>query len=225
LAASPQAPPGHGHRHRQERTAVSLVEVLLRARWAKRVLFLVDRFALRDQALTAFKEFLPTEPSWPQEGDKGFARGRRVYVATYPTMLNLIQGRDTPDSWISPHFFDLVVADESHRSIYNAYQQVLDHFNAIILGLTATPADRIDHDTFRLFACEAFDPTYAYTYEEAIAHDPPYLCDFEVLKVRSKFQVEGSTARRYRRRCSAASSPRARTWRTSTSRARTWSAR
>ncbi len=173
------------------RTAVSLVEVLLRARWAKRVLFLVDRVALRDQALAAFKELLPSEPAWPGEGEKAFVRGRRVYVATYPTVLNLIQGGTSPGSWISPHFFDLVIADESHRSIYNTYQQVLDYFNAITVGLTATPTDRIDHDTFRLFECDAFDPTYAYTYEEAIAHNPPYLCDFEVLEVRSKFQVEG----------------------------------
>ena len=173
------------------RTAVSLIEALLRARWAKRVLFLVDRIALRDQALATFKEFLPSEPVWPQEGEKSFVRDRRIYVTTYPTMLNLIQNGDTPQSWISPHFFDVVVADESHRSIYNTYQQVLGYFNAIKLGLTATPTDRIDHDTFELFDCETHDPSFAYTSEEAISHDPPYLNDFEVLKVRSKFQLEG----------------------------------
>ena len=106
-------------------------------------------------------------------------------------MLNLIQAGTTRESYISPHFFDLVIADESHRSLYNVYQQVLDYFHAIKLGLTATPTDRIDHDTFQLFDCAANDPTFAYSYEEAIAHDPPYLCDFEVLKVRSKFQLEG----------------------------------
>lgn len=173
------------------RTAVSLIDVLFRARWAKRVLFLVDRIALRDQALAAFKEFMPAEPAWPQDGEREFARGRRVYVTTYPTMLNLIQNGGAPASWLSPHFFDVVVADESHRSIYNVYQQVLEYFHAIKIGLTATPRDQIDHDTFELFDCDTYDPTFAYTYEEAVAHEPPYLCDFEVLRVRSKFQIEG----------------------------------
>ena len=173
------------------RTAVSLIDVLFRARWAKRVLFLVDRIALRDQALAAFKEFMPSEPVWPQEAEKSFARDRRIFVTTYPTMLHLVQNDESPATWISPHFFDVVIADESHRSIYNIYQQVLGYFNAIKIGLTATPTDRIDHDTFQLFDCETYDPTFAYSYDEAISHEPPYLCDFEVLKVRSKFQIEG----------------------------------
>lgn len=173
------------------RTATALMDVLIRARWAKRILFLVDRIALRDQALDAFKEHIPPEPRWPKEGEKQFAKDRRIYVCTYPTMLNLIQSETTPQSWISPHFFDVIIADESHRSIYNTYLQVLDYFNAIKLGLTATPKDHIDHDTFKLFNCDTHDPTFAYTYEEAIEHDPPFLCDFEVLQVRSKFQLEG----------------------------------
>ena len=173
------------------RVAVALLDVLSRARWAKRVLFLVDRIPLRDQALDAFKEHLPAEPRWPQTGEKQFAKDRRVYVVTYPTMLNLIHNGTTPETWISPHFFDVVIADESHRSIYNIYLQVLNYFNAIKLGLTATPKDIIDYDTFKLFDCEVHDPTFAYSFEEAIDHDPPYLCDFEVLKVRSKFQLEG----------------------------------
>ena len=135
------------------RTAIGLLDVLIRARWAKRVLFLVDRIALRDQALDAFKEYIPAEPRWPRRGEKTFKRDRRIYVTTYPTMLNLIQNGTTSNSWISPYFFDVVIADESHRSIYNIYLQVLDYFNAIKLGLTATPKDHIDHDTFKLFDC------------------------------------------------------------------------
>ena len=173
------------------RTAAALMDVLMRARWAQRILVLVDRIALRDQALEAFREHVPSEPVWPQKGEKTFARDRRIYVATYPTMLNLIESGTTPETWISPFFFDVVIADESHRSIYNIYKSVLDYFNAIKLGLTATPRDHIDHDTFKMFECEAGVPTFAYTYEEAVAHEPPYLCDFEVLKVRSKFQLEG----------------------------------
>jgi type I site-specific restriction endonuclease len=177
------------------RTAVSLLDVLLRAKWAKRVLFLVDRIPLQEQALGAFQDFLPSAPCWPQiEGhsiEREFVRNRRVYVTTYPTMLHLIQNGTTSADWISPYFFDVVIADESHRSIYNTYTQVLQYFHAIKLGLTATPTDYLDHDTFQLFECPANDPTFAYTYAEATAHVPPYLCDFEVLKVRSKFQLEG----------------------------------
>lgn len=173
------------------RTATALIDVLGRARWAKRVLFLVDRIALRDQALEAFEEHIPAEPRWPVMDERGFARNRRLYVTTYPTMLNLIESGTTPETWISPHFFDLIIADESHRSIYNIYRQVLDYFHALKIGLTATPTAHIDHDTFRLFECDAHDATFAYTFEDAIAHEPPYLCDFEVLKVRSQFQLEG----------------------------------
>ena len=107
------------------RTVVALADVLRRARWAKRVLFLVDRLALQEQALEAFEEHIPAAPQWPHTGEKGFNRTRQIYVTTYPTMLNLIENGTTPDSWISPFFFDLIVADESHRSVYNVYRQVL----------------------------------------------------------------------------------------------------
>jgi len=174
------------------RTATALFDVLIRSRWAKRILFLVDRIALRNQALDAFKEHVPSEPRWPASfREKKFEQNRRIYVTTYPTMLNLIQNGTTPESWISPYFFDLIIADESHRSIYNTYKQVIQYFSGIKLGLTATPRDHIDHDTFKLFNCDPGMPTYGYSYEEAVEHDPPYLCDFKVLNVRSKFQIQG----------------------------------
>lgn len=177
------------------RVATALMDVLLRSHWAKRVLFLVDRIPLRDQALEAFREHLPSEPLWPRQAgntvEKKFHPDRRIYVNTYPTMLNLIQNGTTPSKWISPHFFDVIIADESHRSIYNIYQSVLKYFDTLSIGLTATPKDHINHDTFKLFECDVNDPTFAYTYEEAVNHQPPYLSDFEVLRVRSKFQLEG----------------------------------
>lgn len=173
------------------RTLVALVDVLLRTRWAKRILFLVDRIALQEQALEAFKEFVPSEPRWPEQGERAFASTRRIYVTTYPAMLNLIQAGVKPDVYLSPHFFDLIVADESHRSLYNVYSQVLDYFHGLKVGLTATPKDHIDQNTFKLFDCDVYDPTFAYSFDEAVAHEPPYLCNFEVLKVRSKFQLEG----------------------------------
>ncbi|MBC2711379.1 MAG: DEAD/DEAH box helicase family protein [Desulfosarcina sp.] len=174
------------------RTAIALVDALMRAAHIERILFLVDRIALREQGLTAFKEHLPNEPRWPKVGEKLITKDRRIYLATYPTMLNIIRDELSP---LSPHFFDLVVIDESHRSIYNTYGEILDYFKAINLGLTATPTDVIDHNTFELFACEDGLPTFAYTYEEAVNNTPPYLCDFQVMKIQTKFQMEGISRR------------------------------
>lgn len=174
------------------RTCIALVDALMRAGHAERVLFLVDRIALRDQGLTAFKEHLPNEPRWPKEGEQLFAKDRRIYISTYPTMLNIIREEGNT---LSPHFFDLIVIDESHRSIYNTYGEVLDYFKAISLGLTATPTDILDHNTFKLFHCEDGLPTFAYTYEEAVNNIPPYLCNFQVMKIHTKFQDEGISKR------------------------------
>ncbi len=174
------------------RTCIAMVDALMRAGHAEKVLFLVDRIALREQALATFKEHLPNEPRWPNVGEKLIAMDRRIYVATYPTMLNII--RDDAQH-LSPHFFDFIVVDESHRSIYNTYGEILDYFKTITLGLTATPTDIIDHNTFQLFHCEDGIPTFAYTYEEAVNNVPPYLCNFQVMKIQTKFQMEGISKR------------------------------
>lgn len=174
------------------RTCIAMVDALMRAGHAEKVLFLVDRIALREQALGAFKEHLPNEPRWPNVGEKLIAKDRRVYVATYPTMLNII--RDEVQH-LSPHFFDFIVVDESHRSIYNTFGEVLDYFKTITLGLTATPTDIIDHNTFGLFHCEDGLPTFAYTFEEAVNNVPPFLSSFQVMKIQTKFQMEGISKR------------------------------
>lgn len=174
------------------RTCIALVDALMRAGWAERVLFLVDRIALRDQTLEAFKEHLPNEPRWPKPQEKEIATDRRIYVSTYPSMLNVIRDEKKP---LSSHFFDLIVVDESHRSIYNTYQEILDYFNTITLGLTATPTDVIDHNTFQLFETEDGVPTFAYSFDEAVNHIPPYLCNFQVMKIKTKFQEEGISKR------------------------------
>lgn len=174
------------------RTCIALVDALMKGGWAERTLFLVDRISLRDQTLNEFKLHLPNEPRWPKEGEYEISRDRRVYVSTYPTMLNII--RDEQNS-LSPHFFDLIVVDESHRSIYNTYQEILDYFNTITLGLTATPTDAVDHNTFKLFECEDGLPTFAYSYDQAVNNIPPYLCNFQVMKIKTKFQEEGISKR------------------------------
>lgn len=174
------------------RTCIALIDALMRAGHAERVLFLVDRIALREQGLSAFKEHLPNEPRWPKVGEKLIAKDRRIYISTYPTMLNII--REEGNNF-SPHFFDLIVIDESHRSIYNTYGEVLNYFKAISLGLTATPTDIIDHNTFKLFNCDDGLPTFAFTYEEAVNNIPPYLCNFQVMKIHTRFQEEGISKR------------------------------
>lgn len=170
------------------RTCVAMVDVLMRTNRTQKVLFLVDRIALRNQALDAFKEFLPNAPVWPKIGEHEIATDRRVYVATYPTMLNIIEDENCP---LSPHFFDMIVADESHRSIYNVYKNIFDYFDTVQLGLTATPKDAVEHNTFGLFDCEDGIPTYAYSYEEAVNNKPPYLSDYEVLRIRAIIYLTG----------------------------------
>ncbi|ABW68527.1 type I restriction endonuclease subunit R [Desulfosudis oleivorans] len=174
------------------RTSIAMVDALMRAGHAEKALFLVDRIALREQALAAFKEHLPHEPRWPNVGEKLIAKDRRIYISTYPTMLNIIRDES---QYLSPHFFDFIVIDESHRSIYNTYGEILDYFKTITLGLTATPTDIIDHNTFRIFHCEDGLPTFAYTFEEAANNVPPYLCSFQVMKIQTKFQKEGISKR------------------------------
>jgi type I restriction enzyme R subunit len=174
------------------RTCIALVDALMRAGWIERTLFLVDRIGLRDQTIDEFKFHLPNEPRWPKEGEYTISTDRRIYVSTYPTMLNIIRSETNP---LSAHFFDLIVVDESHRSIYNTYQEILEYFNAIRLGLTATPTNVIDHNTFKIFECEDGVPTYAYTYDEAVNNIPPYLSNFQVMKIKSKFQQDGINKR------------------------------
>jgi len=173
-------------------TCIAMVDALMRAGHAEKVLFLVDRIALREQALSAFKEHLPNEPRWPNVGEKLIAKDRRIYVSTYPTMLNII--RDEAQH-LSPHYFDFIVIDESHRSIYNTYGEILNYFKTTTLGLTATPTDIIDHNTFKIFHCEDGLPTFAYTFEEAVNNVPPFLSSFQVMKIQTKFQMKGISKR------------------------------
>ena len=107
-----------------------MLDSLMRSNRVQRVLFLVDRIALRNQALDAFKEYIPNAPVWPKVGETEIVTDRRIYCATYPTMLNIIEDINCP---LSPHFFDMIVADESHRSIYNVYKNIFDYFDTIQL--------------------------------------------------------------------------------------------
>lgn len=148
------------------RTVIALSDFLMRANWARRVLFLADRVALVNQAVNAFKKFLP-ESSPVNLVTERTATGR-VYVSTYPTMMKLIDEAQINKRRFGPGHFDLVVIDEAHRSVYRKYGAIFDYFDAFIVGLTATPKAEIDHDTYRLFNLQRGVPTDAYGLDEAV---------------------------------------------------------
>jgi len=166
------------------RVAIALSGLLINARWAKRILFLCDRRELRKQAHNAYKQFLEAEPRTYVTTKTNEDRDRTVYLATYPAMMKCFQNFDVG-------FFDLVIADESHRSIYNRYRDLFVYFDALQVGLTATPVQRITRNTFLMFECEDGDPTVHYSYQDAINDTPPYLVPFRVTKHTTKFLREG----------------------------------
>lgn len=165
------------------RTIISLVDILLKTGFVKRVLFLADRRELARQAMDNFKEHLPNQSRQRIE-TQTFEKDKRLYVSTYQTMMSLLKNSD-----ISQGFFDLIIADESHRSIYNYYGQLFLKFDALKLGLTATPVEFIDRDTYKFFGTQNGNPTFAYTYEQAL--QDRYLSPYEVMNVKTKFQENG----------------------------------
>ncbi len=164
------------------RTIMALIDVFLRARQAQKVLFLADRDSLVEQALTdGFKVFLPNEAR-TRIRSYNIDKTARVYVSTLQTLEMCYEK-------ISPAEFDLIVTDECHRSIYNKYTDVLAYFDAIQIGLTATPAHFIDRDTFRFFETDGTAPTFLYTYDKAVKEN--YLADYNVYSAQTKFQRKG----------------------------------
>ena len=166
------------------RVAVSLCDVLTRAKWAKRILFLCDRRELRKQADGVFKEHLPGEPRVMVSSSTSSDRDKRIYLATYPAMMQCYETFDVG-------FFDLIIADESHRSIYNKYRDLFKYFDAFQVGLTATPRNLVDFNTYDLFGCADKDPTFYYSLKDAVEGTPQYLVPYRVVKVTTKFQREG----------------------------------
>ncbi|MEU8328243.1 DEAD/DEAH box helicase family protein [Micromonospora sp. NPDC048839] len=169
------------------RTVIALVELLMKANWVKRVLFLADRLALVKQAAAAFTEHLPDVVTVNLTGDK-VGEGR-VYVSTYPTMLGLINQTDGDLRRFGPGYFDLVVVDEAHRSVYQKYRTIFSYFDSLLVGLTATPKDEVDRNTYGLFDLEDGVPTDAYTLEEAVAEK--YLVPPRAVAVDLRIQRSG----------------------------------
>lgn len=163
------------------RTSMWLIDVLLKSNQVQKVLFLTDRTALRDQAFDdGFWEYFKSTPkskieTWNTDDNA------RLYSATYQTMINYL---DKFSSW----FFDLIIIDEVHRSIYGEWRTILDHFDCYKVWLTATPLKFVDRSTYNAFWCEDEDPTYYYWYDEAVKEW--FLVPYKVLIARTKFQIQ-----------------------------------
>lgn len=167
------------------RVAIALAKLMIEARWVKRVLFLCDRKELRKQAKNAFNDFVQ-EPIYVigQANDVG-KMDARIYIGIYQALINDYESFDVG-------FFDLIIADESHRSIYNLYGDLFKYFDAIQVGLTATPVEMVSRSTCRLFGCDYKLPTANYPLEQAIADRK--LVPFRVVAHTTKFLREGIKA-------------------------------
>ncbi|MDP3847980.1 MAG: DEAD/DEAH box helicase family protein [Pseudomonas sp.] len=169
------------------RMSIALIELLMRGNWVKRVLFLADRVALVKQAANAFKEFLPDASPVNLLTDKS-GQGR-VFLCTYPTMMGLIDQMEGDRRKYGVGHFDLIVIDEAHRSVYQKYGAIFRYFDSYLVGLTATPRNEVDRDTYHLFGLETGVPTDAYGLDEAVADG--YLVPPKAYSVPIKFVRDG----------------------------------
>ncbi len=173
------------------RTAASLVDVLLRGGRVTNILFLADRTALVKQAKDDFKQYLPDLSLCNLCGNKDDRNARMVF-STYPTMLNAIDETKSEAGLrlFSPAHFDLIIIDESHRSIFKKYRTIFEYFDAMLVGLTATPKTDVDRNTYDFFEMAHGVPTYAYDYETAVEADH-VLVPYYTYEVKTKFLDEG----------------------------------
>lgn len=172
------------------RTAISIVDVMIKRGWAKNILFLADRTALVKQAKKNFKALLPELSLCNLLDSKDNPESRMIF-STYPTMMNAIddvKNKYNEKLFTSGHF-DLIIIDESHRSIYKKYQDIFNYFDAILLGLTATPKNDLDKNTYTIFELENNVPTYSYELGEAIKDC--YLVPYHTIETKMKFLEEG----------------------------------
>jgi len=172
------------------RTVIALIELLQKCNWIKRVLFLADRNALLTQAGNAFKEHLPHSSPVDITKIKDDTTSR-IVLSTYPTIMNCIDEAKGGNKRFSPGHFDLIVIDEAHRSVYQKFRAIFEYFDALLLGLTATPRDEADRDTYRLFELEKGVPTYYYELGQAVTDC--FLVPPRAHSVPLKFQREGIT--------------------------------
>ncbi len=164
------------------RVAIALTKRMIDAGWAKRVLFLCDRKELRKQAAGAYGEFLSEPLHVVGKSKREDRSAAQLYIATYPAMMTLMEEFD-------PGYFDLIIADESHRSIYNVYGDLFKYYDALQLGLTATPVEMISRSTSQLFGCDYKMPTANYPLEQAVSDG--HLVPFKISSHTTRFLREG----------------------------------
>ena len=169
------------------RVAVALVDLLQRAGWVKRALFLADRVSLVNQAVGAFKAHLPESSPVNLVTEKD--KAGRVYVCTYPTMMGLINETTGTEARFGVGHFDLVIIDEAHRSVYQKYGAIFRYFDSLLVGLTATPRDQVDRNTYELFDLEPGVPTDVYELATAVADG--FLVPPKVQQVDLRFPRDG----------------------------------
>ena len=169
------------------RVAIALVDLLQRAGWVKRALFLADRVSLVNQAVGAFKAHLPESSPVNLVTEKD--KAGRVYVCTYPTMMGLINETTGTEARFGVGHFDLVIIDEAHRSVYQKYGAIFRYFDSLLVGLTATPRDQVDRNTYELFDLEPGVPTDAYELATAVADG--FLVPPKVQQVDLRFPRDG----------------------------------
>lgn len=174
------------------RTAISLVDVLTSKNWVQNVLFLADRTELVKQAEKNFKKLLPDMSCCNLLSSKdGDPEESRIIFSTYQTMINCIDKMKSKNgiALFTPGHFDLIIIDEAHRSIYKKYQAIFDYFDGLLVGLTATPRDDVDKNTYKFFQLENNVPTFVYEYDEAVKQK--YLVDYHTISTTTKFIERG----------------------------------
>ena len=168
------------------RVAISLVDILTRNKWVKNVLFLADRTALVNQAKKNFEKLLPDMSICELSGNGDKDLNARLMFCTYQTMIKYI---DAEDKKFTTGRFDLIIIDEAHRSIFNRYGTIFRYFDSLLVGLTATPKDEVDANTYHIFGCEPGMPNYDYSLDDAIRDK--YLVGYSVISRTSEMISEG----------------------------------
>ena len=173
------------------RTAISIVDVLSDKEWVKNVLFLADRTVLVKQAKNNFTKLLPNMSTCNLLSTTDNPEDSRIVFSTYQTMMNAIDNtkNKSGNKLFTPGHFDLIIVDEAHRSIYKKYQAIFEYFDGLLVGLTATPRNDVDRNTYRFFEIENDVPTFAYEYEKAVKEG--YLVDYHTIKTSTDFMDRG----------------------------------
>ena len=173
------------------RTAISIVDVLSDKEWVKNVLFLADRTVLVKQAKNNFTKLLPNMSTCNLLSTTDNPEESRIVFSTYQTMMHAIDVTKNKEGnkLFTPGHFDLIIVDEAHRSIYKKYQAIFEYFDGLVVGLTATPRNDVDRNTYRFFEIENDVPTFAYEYEKAVKEG--YLVDYHTIKTSTEFMDRG----------------------------------